>query len=559
MQALLNKPEKARLRGLLMALPLLGSVDALGLAIIIAIFLHVVGIGEIGRFTELVRWLSAELGAGLTDRIVGLTLLIGIALARFFTGVFTQYLIYRFCYSVQTRLSSSFLASFLGADLDYIVRKDKTFGVQIVFSECSRFSSGILLNALQIAYEALTLLIYLAILLYTNVMLSLFFILATGLTYLLIRFGSGKLTRRLGNRRLRLDAKRLSVVNESFQGFQEVGCYGLGAGFIEKYERATSESLRATLHQQLLNLLPKNVFEILMVAGLIGVAFYTRGPMPPELMATMAILLGAAFRCMPSINRILASRQMISFEMPVVTELTSLWNESEKVQRTSTAPPPQSWRGQATVRVPAVRFSRSAHSGTFQLNVDPLVLAPDDLVLIMGDSGSGKSTYLGCVAGLLSEGREVLREGDSAPRVSYAPQASFMLNDTLEANITLAAFFPGKPVDQQRLREAMRVAQLLDPLTGTPMIPSDTVLDGSGSVISGGQRQRIALARALYFESDLLILDEITSGLDEPTEQKFIDCYRASTLRRPTLFVTHRSHLAASATRVCRLQNGVLN
>lgn len=79
------------------------------------------------------------------------------------------------------------------------------------------------------------------------------------------------------------------------------------------------------------------------------------------------------------------------------------------------------------------------------------------------------------------------------------------------------------------------------------------------SGLSGGQRQRISLARALYFESELLILDEVTAGLDEATEQMFIDAYRASFLRRATLFVTHRSRLMAAATRVYRFQNGTLS
>jgi ABC-type transport system involved in cytochrome bd biosynthesis fused ATPase/permease subunit len=175
-------------------------------------------------------------------------------------------------------------------------------------------------------------------------------------------------------------------------------------------------------------------------------------------------------------------------------------------------------------------------------------------VLIMGDSGCGKTTYLACVAGVLNAGQAAMR----APvRVSYAPQAPFVLNDTLEGNITLAAYLPGKPLDTARLTEALRVAQLLQP-GGEPIIPLPTLLDGSGSTLSGGQRQRISLARALYFESELLILDEVTSGLDEATEQLFIDAYRGSFLRRPTLFVTHRSRLMTAATRVYRFEHGAL-
>jgi len=562
MRALLNSSENARLKRLLLALPLLGAVDALGLAVIIMVFLHIVGIQDLSRFHTLVQRLSTFLHVEVSERTFGLTLLILIALARFVTGMLTQYLIFRFCYSVQTRLSAAFLASFLASDLDFIAQKDKAFGVQIVFNECARYSSGILLNGLQIAYEALTLVIYLAILLYANVRLSLFFIVATALAFFLFRHVSENLTQRLGRQRLRLDGRRLSIINEAFQGFQEVASYGLGRGFVKQYQHATSESLRATIRQQLLNLMPKNIFEILMVTGLIGVAFFTTGPMPQNVIATLAILLGAAFRCMPSINRILSSRQMMSFEMPVVTELLRVWRESERVKRAFWSQPeacrlaPQV-QASRVIRVPAIHFSRAGHGGKFELNVEAFDLRPTDIVLIMGESGSGKSTYLGCVAGLLTEGLQV-RGSATLPRVSYAPQAAFILNDTLEANITLAAFFPGRAIDRARVVEAARVAQLIDPVGGMPVIPFDKVLDGSGGVVSGGQRQRIALARALYFESDLLILDEITSGLDEAMERMFIESYRASPLRRATLFVTHRSHLASSVTQVYRLQNGTL-
>jgi ABC-type bacteriocin/lantibiotic exporter with double-glycine peptidase domain len=557
MRDLLTQAEKARLTRLSMALPFLGTIDALGLAAIIAVFLHIVGIHELTPFHTLHAWVARALHWSLSERSLGLVLLVAIALVRFAGGMGTQYLIYRFCYAVQGRMSASFLADFLATDLDYIARKDKAFGVQIVFNECSRYAVGVLQNGLQIAYEALTLLVFAVILVYASPVASLLFIVATGIVFFVVRYLSGNITQALGRRRLRLDGMRFSLITEAFQGFEEIATYSLAPGMVQRYERATSESLQATLLQQVLNLLPKNLFELLVVVGLFGIAVWVSGPMPHGLIATMAILIGAAFRCMPSINRILSARQLIAFEIPVVKELSALKGESQAARR-----PPRDLLGTAagscerrTVRVPAVSVHRKGSHGEFRLEVPALDLGPMDLVLIMGESGCGKSTYLACVAGLLGQGK--CRSGVPV-RVSYAPQAPFVLNDTLEANIALTGLLPGKALDPGRLNEAARVAQLLQAASDEPIIPLKAVLDGSGAGLSGGQRQRVSLARALYFESDLLILDEVTSGLDEATERMFMEAYRASALRRPTLLVTHRSHLAAAATRVYRFQNGVL-
>jgi ATP-binding cassette, subfamily B, bacterial PglK len=557
MRELLTALERQRLTRLLLSLPLLGTIDALGLALVIAIFLHIIGIHELRGFHALDAWVAGALHVGLSERSLGLILLGVIAVGRFAAGLLTQYLIFRFCYAVQVRLSSDFLAAFLATNLDYIASKDKAFGVQIVFNECARYAYGILQQGLQIAYESLTLLLFALVLIYASPTVSLLFVLVASVVFLVVRHVSENVTQTLGKRRLRLDGARFSLIAESFQGFEEIAAYGLAGGLVSRYRRATTESLSATLKQQLLNLLPKNLFELLVVIALLGIALLTHGPMPQDVIATMALLVGAAFRCMPSINRILASRQMMAFEIPVVKELAALRRESVSAGRSARTPAAPAAGGTArAVRIPAVCMSRRRENEVFRLDIAALELGATDLVLIMGDSGCGKTTYLTCVAGLLS-GAAPSATG-AALRVSYAPQTSFVLNDTLEGNITLAGYLAGKEVDRRRLAEAVRVAQLLQPGGDEPIIPLLALLDGSGASLSGGQRQRISLARALYFDSELLILDEATSGLDEATEQAFVDAYRTSFLRRPTLFVTHRSRLMAAATRVYRLANGVL-
>ena len=555
MRALLTGAERRRLTKLLLTLPVLGSIDALGLALVIAIFLHVVGIHELRPLHALHGWLVQTAHLGIGERPLGLTLLALIAVARLGAGMLTQYLIFRFCYTVQARLSSDFLRALLAADLDYIAGKDKAFGVQIVFNECARYASGVLQNGLQIAYESLTLLMFAVVLIYASPTVSLLFIVVAAAVFLLVRRVSERVTQTLGSARLRTDGARFSLITESFQGFEEIAAYGLANGLVSRYRRATAQSLHATLQQQLLNLLPKNVFELVVIMALLGVALFARGPLPQNLIATLALLLGAAFRCMPSINRILASRQLIAFEIPVVQELAGLRRDSASAVRPARPAGAATGGTARAVRIPPVHVCRRRDHTLFRLQIDALELGPQELVVIMGESGCGKSTYLACVAGVLGAAGH---SSDPPLRVSYAPQAPFVLNDTLEGNITLSGLLPGTRTDVARLTEALRVAQLLEPATGEPIIPLRGPLDGSGGALSGGQRQRISLARALYFESDLLILDEVTSGLDEATEQMFIDAYRSSFLRRPTLFVTHRSRLTSAATRVYRLQNGVL-
>jgi len=555
MRALLSLAERRRLTELLLALPVLGSIDALGFALVITIFLHVVGIHELRPLHALHGWLAQTAHLSIGERPVGVALLALIGVTRFGAGMLTQYLIFRFCYAVQARLSSDFLRGLLATDLDYIAGKDKAFGVRIVLNECARYASGVLQNGLQIAYESLTLLMFAAVLIYASPTVSLLFIVIAGAVFLLVRRVSERVTQTLGRARLRSDDVRFSIIAESFQGFEEIAAYSLASGLVSRYQRATAQSLHATLQQQLLNLLPKNVFEIVVIIALIGIALFARGPLPQNLIATLALLLGAAFRCMPSINRILASRQFIAFEIPVVQELAGLRRDSAAAARPRRPVRAPGGGAARAVRIPAVDVCRRRDDSLFRLRIDALELGPQELVVIMGDSGCGKSTYLACVAGLLGAAGQ---SSDSALRVSYAPQAPFVLNDTLESNVTLTGLLPGTCTDAARLSEALRVAQLLEPATGEPIFPLRTPLGSSGATLSGGQRQRISLARALYFESELLILDEVTSGLDEATEQLFIDAYRTSFLRRPTLFVTHRSRLTSAATRVYRLQNGVL-
>ncbi|WP_167101652.1 thiol reductant ABC exporter subunit CydD [Amycolatopsis granulosa] len=164
-------------------------------------------------------------------------------------------------------------------------------------------------------------------------------------------------------------------------------------------------------------------------------------------------------------------------------------------------------------------------------------------VAVVGPSGAGKSTLLAALLGFLPAQRGRLT---TAAAVAWAPQEPQLVSTTVAENLRLA----DPHADDDRLREALRLACL--------ELPLDTVLDGAGSGLSGGQAQRLAVARALVGapHADLVLLDEPTAHLDEPTARRLRANLRTALAGRTVVHVTHRAEEAAEADLVLEVRDG---
>jgi ATP-binding cassette subfamily B protein len=180
---------------------------------------------------------------------------------------------------------------------------------------------------------------------------------------------------------------------------------------------------------------------------------------------------------------------------------------------------------------------------------------------IVGETGSGKSTLVDLVMGLIEpdEGR-ILLDGqalDSATRaawqaaIAHVPQDPFLADDSLAGNIA----FPlaASEVDPTALAEAVRLAEL-EPFVGGLPRKLDTKVGERGVRLSGGQRQRIAIARALARRPRVLVLDEATSALDEATEARLLDNLAGLTL----VTVAHRPSSLARCDRILIVRGGLV-
>jgi ATP-binding cassette subfamily B protein RaxB len=181
------------------------------------------------------------------------------------------------------------------------------------------------------------------------------------------------------------------------------------------------------------------------------------------------------------------------------------------------------------------------------------------MVAIVGPSGSGKTTLMRLLLGLLSP-RSGSIEIDGVPlgpatlagwrgRVGAVMQDDYLLSGTLADNIS---FFAPEP-DQQKIEAAARFARIHDDIVKMPMAYHSLISD-MGAALSSGQRQRILLARALYRQPDVLVLDEGTANLDERTEGMIARGIASLPMTR--IAISHRPALVACADIVLHVEGG---
>ncbi len=188
-------------------------------------------------------------------------------------------------------------------------------------------------------------------------------------------------------------------------------------------------------------------------------------------------------------------------------------------------------------------------------------------VALIGASGSGKTTFLDLLLGLLHpqsgsicfDGYDLVSGTDSEGAcnaflgeiVSYIPQTVYLNGETVRHNVAFMESYDN--IDEKRVIESLKAAQIWDDVREMPQ-GLDTLIGEEGVAISGGQRQRIALARTIYKDSELLILDEATAGLDNQTEKAVMDSI-FSIKNKTILLVTHHMALADQCDIIYQIEN----
>lgn len=289
---------------------------------------------------------------------------------------------------------------------------------------------------------------------------------------------------------------------------------------------------------------------IVVIVCLLRLSEHTLG----QTTVTAAIFAVSSLRILSSVNNILCELTAMRIAIPYIQRIQKEFPITEPVE----LPPPVNkddlWHMEREIRVENLGFSYPTGSGRA---IDGLsFIWPKGTSLgIIGLSGSGKSTLIDLLTGLFtpSEGHVTCDgtpvHGKDRSRwmrsIGYVAQHPVFFKGTLADNIALQ--FDGTPPDEERLAKACALANL-DFIDDSPE-GLDMELGENAGNLSGGQRQRLTIARALYPDPPLLVMDEPTSAMDLYNETLFMDHVRTIAQNRSVAIISHK----LSTIRFCDL------
>jgi ABC-type bacteriocin/lantibiotic exporter with double-glycine peptidase domain len=348
---------------------------------------------------------------------------------------------------------------------------------------------------------------------------------------------------------------------QGLSGVKDVKLMGREQEFLKEFSKHNDAYAKIRVKVDTLGLVPRYYLELLAVVGLavlIILMIFQNKPLD-QLLPTLGIFVAAAFKMIPSVNRMMTSVQQIKHAQPVINVL---YDEFKMIgENNSNVKPTDIIQFSNQISIDNVCFMYPSSDLKALKNIS-LQVNKGESVGIIGKSGSGKSTLVDILLGLLSpDSGQILIDGKNIEQgirswqsqIGYVPQAIYLTDDTLKNNVAFG--IPSEHIDDEAIKNAIRAAQLDEFIADLPL-GLDTVVGERGVRLSGGQRQRIGIARALYSNPNILVLDEATSALDSATEKFVMEAVEALHGEKTVVIIAHRLSTLVNCDRIYKLDQG---
>ncbi len=439
------------------------------------------------------------------------------------------------------KISQKMFDSFISQDYQFFIDRNSSKLIATFTEDIAICMRGFV-AMFNILVESLLILGIFAYLIYMDKTVASIFFIGGSVFFVFHTFFTKKKMINLSNQRHILNSEIIKNLQQSFSSFRELIIYGAQKIFLRsinnKFKKFFMNIKILNLLQETARILIEQVFIIfIMMAFFIMSYFLSKSLL--EIIPIFAVYLFAFLRILPSLNKLIIETQSYLYGKLFIKKTHLNLNLGNKKTKKII---------DKNLFDQEINFKNVsyAHNGMDEniLNDIDFKITKNQKIGIMGESGSGKTTLLNLIMGFLSPKKgkitidnfnleDYLINWQSL--IAYVPQTVAILDDTLKMNITFES--DDNQINLNRLKQAIKISGLDQFISNTNQ-SYEIIIGEKGSKISGGEILRVSLARAIYSNAEILILDEFTSALDNETEERIIEAIK--NIDKTIIIVSHR-------------------
>lgn len=475
--------------------------------------------------------------------------------------IFSSFFQLKFIKNINVNISKKLLAIYLNKSFIFYLKNNTSFLIQNI-NEVNSITLHIRSQLIFLS-EVIIFIGMITLLFYNSFWITLITLLIFGLFSYFIKIFIFKKTKIIGQERLLVSQKRLRDLHEGFDGIRDIKIFGLEKFFLLKFILNNNVSNTYEFKNAFNLSLPRFLLEWLLIflsLLLFFFVFYFNNFIELERsVSLLALFCISILRLIPSLLRIIQSRQQIKFTIPVVKKIFEEFNDKKNIDNSKLI----------VGKIKAIGFTKNLIIknldfgygdlkkeviNNFNININF-----GNFLGISGVSGSGKTTLLSIILGLLKpdkgniivDGIDIFNDIRAWQAViGYVPQNLYLIDDTIQNNIALGTL--KEDLNLNLLNKVINLACLEDLINELPR-GIQTNIGEKGINLSGGQRQRIGIARALYRQPKLLILDEFTNALDKKIEEKILNNIYGLKKNVTGIIVSHDNNVLKNCDKIINL------
>jgi len=370
-----------------------------------------------------------------------------------------------------------------------------------------------------------------------------------------------------GNKNLKNNKERFRAFTEAFGASKEVKVLGIEQSYIDRFSKSSKIFAQTQAMSKIISQAPRYILEAVAFGGMLLIILYSiaiSGSFNSSL-PVISLYIFAGYRIMPALQQIYGSLTQLTFISPSLDKLMHDLNNFKTYDENQNKQDKDALHLKKNIKLKNIYYSYP-NTNYPTLNNINLTIPVKSTVGFVGQTGSGKTTIVDIILSLLEAQKGVLEVDGKIitsqnskkwlRSIGYVPQNIYLSDDTVAANIALGV--NPKEINQNLVEKSAKIANIHDFVVNELPKKYKTTIGERGIRLSGGQCQRIGIARALYRNPSVLILDEATSSLDNQTESILMDAVNNLRKDITIILIAHRLNTVKNCDIIFKIEKGHL-